>query len=212
MKIVLVEDETLVRLGLCELLKLNTSYEIVAQAEDGFAAVERIVNTEADIVLLDVRLPGKSGVDVLKEVRELGETIPIVLVATFDDDEIFFRAIQAGANGFIRKDSTLAELAACFDKVIAGEPVFRPSVTRSARTGLEAFQPKFESADIPEPLTKKELEVLALMTAGLSNKEIAESLGVMEATIKTHALTIFSKLGVRDRVCAVLKGLEIGCV
>ena len=212
MRIVLVEDETLVRLGLCELLKLNASFEIVAQAEDGFSAVDTIMNTDSDVVLMDVRLPGQSGVDVLKEVRQRGLTTPVVLVTTFDDDDIFFRAIQNGANGFIRKDSTLTELTSCIDKVIAGERVFRPSVTRSVRTALEAFQPKFESMELPVPLTKKESEVLALMTAGLSNKEIAESLGVTEATIKTHASTIFGKLGVRDRVRAVLKGLEIGYV
>jgi DNA-binding NarL/FixJ family response regulator len=149
---------------------------------------------------------------VLKEVRQRGLTTPVVLVTTFDDDDMFFRAIQNGANGFIRKDSTLDDLTSCIDKVIAGERVFRPSVTRSARTALEAFQPRFESMELPEPLTKKESEVLALMTAGLSNKEIAESMGVTEATIKTHASTIFAKLGVRDRVRAVLKGLEIGYV
>jgi DNA-binding NarL/FixJ family response regulator len=212
MRIVLVEDETLVRLGLCELLNLNASFEIVAQAEDGFTAVETIMKTKSDVVLMDVRLPGMSGVDVLKEARRRGLVTPVVLITTFDDDDMFFRAIQGGANGFIRKDSTLAELTSCIDKVIAGERVFRPSVTRSARIGLEAFQPKFESMELPIALTKKELEVLALMTAGLSNKEIAQSQGVTEATIKTHASTIFAKLGVRDRVRAVLKGLEIGCV
>ena len=212
MKIVLVEDETLVRLGLCELLKLNTSYEIVGLAEDGSSAIQLIMQTSADIVLMDVRLPGLSGVDALKEIREQGCITPIILVTTFDDDEMFFRAIQAGANGFIRKDSTLAELTECIDKVIAGERVFRPSVTHSVRMAVEAFQPRFESNQLPEPLTKKEAEVLALMTAGLSNKEIAESMGVAEATIKTHASAIFSKLGVRDRVRAVLKGLEIGCI
>jgi DNA-binding NarL/FixJ family response regulator len=212
MRIILVEDETLVRLGLCELLKLNAGIDIVAQAEDGFSAVETIMNTESEVVLMDVRLPGQSGVDVLKDVRQRGLATPVILVTTFDDDDMFFRAIQAGANGFIRKDSTLAELTSCISKVIAGERVFRPSVTRGARVALEALQPKFESMDLPEPLTKKESEVLALMTAGLSNKEIAESMGVTEATIKTHASTIFAKLGVRDRVRAVLKGLEIGYV
>jgi DNA-binding NarL/FixJ family response regulator len=212
MRIVLVEDETLVRLGLCELLNLNENFEIVAQADDGVGAIETIMQTESDVVLMDVRLPGLSGVDVLKEVRQRGLTTPIILITTFDDDDMFFRAIQNGANGFIRKDSTLADLTSCIEKVIAGERVFRPSVTQSARTGLEAFQPKFESMELPEPLTKKELEVLALMTAGLSNKEIAESQGVTEATIKTHASAIFAKLGVRDRVRAVLKGLEIGCI
>lgn len=212
MKIILVEDETLVRLGLCELLKLKETYEIVGQAEDGSGAVQLILQAPADVVLMDVRLPGLSGVDVLKEVRDRGSATPIILVTTFDDDEMFFRAIQAGANGFIRKDSTLAELTACIDKVIAGERVFRPSVTHGTRMAIEAFQPRFESSELPEPLTKKEAEVLALMTAGLSNKEIAESMGVAEATIKTHASAIFSKLGVRDRVRAVLKGLEIGCI
>jgi DNA-binding NarL/FixJ family response regulator len=212
MKIVLVEDETLVRLGLCELLKLNAGYEIVGQAEDGFGAVETIMETKADVVLMDLRLPGQTGVDVLREVRERGSTTPIVLITTFDDDDMFFRAVQSGANGFIRKDSSLDELTACIDKVIAGERVFRPSVTRSVRIALETLQPKFESMALPEPLTKKESEVLALMTAGLSNKEIAQSQGVTEATIKTHASTIFTKLGVRDRVRAVLKGLELGRV
>lgn len=212
MKILLVEDETLVRLGLCELLKLNPDYEIVGQAEDGVRAVDILMSVSSDVVLMDVRLPGQSGVDVLKAVRDKGFTTPIILVTTFDDDETFFRAIQAGANGFLRKDSSLAELTSCIDKVMSGERVFRPSVTRTARSGLEALQPQFESLDLPEPLTKKEAEVLSLMTAGLSNKEIAESLGVTEATIKTHASTIFAKLGVRDRVRAVLKGLEIGYI
>jgi DNA-binding NarL/FixJ family response regulator len=212
MRIILVEDETLVRLGLCELLKLNGTFAIVGQAEDGLSAVETIMTIPSDVVLMDVRLPGRSGVEVLKEVRQRGFTAPVVLVTTFDDDDMFFRAIQAGANGFISKDSTLAELTSCIDKVISGERVFRPSVTRSARIGLEAFQPGFASTDLPEPLTKRELEVLSLMTAGLSNKEIAQSLGVSEATIKTHASTIFAKLGVRDRVRAVLKGLEMGCI
>lgn len=212
MKILLIEDETLVRLGLCELLRLNANYEIVGQAEDGVRAVDLLMSVPSDVVLMDVRLPGQSGVDVLKTVRDRGLATPIILVTTFDDDEVFFRAIQAGANGFIRKDSSLADLTSCIDKVISGERVFRPSVTRTARSGLEALQPKFESLDLPEPLTKKEAEVLSLMTAGMSNKEIAESLGVTEATIKTHASTIFAKLGVRDRVRAVLKGLEIGYI
>jgi DNA-binding NarL/FixJ family response regulator len=117
MKIVLVEDETLVRLGLCELLKLNAGYEIVGQAEDGFGAVETIMETKADVVLMDLRLPGQTGVDVLREVRERGSTTPIVLITTFDDDDMFFRAVQSGANGFIRKDSSLDELTACIPPV-----------------------------------------------------------------------------------------------
>ncbi len=141
MKILLVEDDTLVRLGLCELLKLNPDYEIVGQAEDGVRAVDILMSVSSDVVLMDVRLPGQSGVDVLKAVRDKGFTTPIILVTTFDDDETFFRAIQAGANGFLRKDSSLAVLTSCIDKVTNGERVFRPSVTRTARSGLEALQP-----------------------------------------------------------------------
>lgn len=212
MRIILVEDETLVRLGLVELLHLSNRFEIVAQAADGFQAVDVLLAHSCDVVLMDVRLPGLSGVDVLKTVRARGLRTPVVLITTFDDDETFLRAIQAGASGFIRKDSSLADLAACMEKVMQGERVFRPSITLSVRSGLESFQPSFDCSALPDPLTHKEQEVLALMTAGLSNKEIAESLGVSEGTIKTHASTIFSKLGVRDRIRAVLKGLEMGFV
>ena len=212
MKLILVEDETLVRLGLCELLNLDPRFQIVALAEEGCAAIDTIMQTPADLVLMDVRLPSLSGVDVLKEIRKRGLNTPVILITTFDDDDMFFRAVQGGANGFIRKDSSLTELTACIERVIRGERIFRPSVTRSTRNGLEAFQPSFDCTQLPEPLTKKEIEVLALMTAGLSNKEIALSMGISEATIKTHASSIFSKLGVRDRVRAVLKGLEIGYV
>ena len=212
MRIILIEDETLVRLGLCELLNLDPALTVVAQADNGYDAVETLASVGADIALVDVRLPGLSGVEVLVCARRKGVTTPVILITTFDDDETFFRAIQAGANGFIRKDSSLAELSSCIDRVLKGERVYRPTITRSARAGLDAFRPSFDSLDLPEPLTPKELEVLALMTAGMSNKEIAQSLGVAEATIKAHASTIFSKLGVRDRVRAVLKGLEIGCL
>jgi DNA-binding NarL/FixJ family response regulator len=125
MKIVLVEDDTLVRLGLCELLKLNAHFDIVGLAENGLDAVGTIVANPSDVVLMDVRLPGQPGVDVLKAVRGRGVETPVVLITTFDDDDTFFRAIQAGANGFIRKDSSLAELTSCIEKVIAGERVFR---------------------------------------------------------------------------------------
>ncbi len=114
--------------------------------------------------------PGNRAWMSLKTVRDRGFTTPIILVTTFDDDETFFGAIQAGANGFLRKDSSLAELTSCIDRVISGERVFRPSVTRTARSGLEALQPKFESLDLPEPLTKKEAEVLSLMTARIEQQ------------------------------------------
>jgi len=211
-RVILVEDENLVRLGLKELLSLDPNIQVVADASDGQQALDVVELTEADVILMDVRLPYLSGVEVIRQLRQRGSSIPAVLITTFDDEDTFFHALQAGANGFIRKDTSLVELTAALGAAVRGERVLRPAITQSMRTALEMLRPSFESLDLPDPLTKKELEVLALMAAGLSNKEIAASLEVTEATIKTHASTIFSKMGVRDRVRAVLKGLERGYV
>lgn len=211
-RLILVEDEMLVRLGLQELLSLDGQVELVAVCPDGQSALDAIRQKSADIVLMDIRLPLLTGVEVLETLRSQGNTVPVILITTFDDDEMFFRAVRAGANGFIRKDSSLADLKKCFGRVLKGERVYRPAITEAGRAGLQAFRPSFDASDLPENLTKKEMEVLACMTAGMSNREIAESLGITEATVKTHVSTIFAKLGVRDRIRAVLRGLELGLV
>ncbi len=200
------------REGLRGLLALDGDFEVVAEAADGEEALAAINRIPADVVLMDVRLPFYSGLEILRKLRAAGHAIPVVMMSTFNDDRTFVDAMQAGASAFIRKDTSLADLREILQGAIRGDRMFRTAVTQAARRGLEAFQPSFPGAELPDRLTRREIEVLGLMTAGLSNKEIAVALNMAEATVKTHASSILSKLGVRDRVRAVLRGLELGYV
>ncbi len=209
-RLLLVEDEALIRLGLRQLLSFDPRIEIVADAHDGPAALAALETAQPDIVLMDVRMPGLSGVEVLKEMRARGILTPVILITTFDDETAFLQAMHAGASAFLRKDITLDELKSVIDLTLQGERVYRPAVTEAATRRLFELKSHFAAATLPDPLTKRELEVLRLMAAGLSNKEIATAIHAGEATIKTHVSSILSKLGVRDRTRAVLKGLELG--
>lgn len=211
-RLVLVEDEALVRLGLRQLLGFDARIEVVADAADGVTALATILRERPDIVLMDVRLPGLSGVEVLKAMRAHGLSTPTILITTFDEESAFLQAMHAGANAFLRKDISLEDLKAAIDAALQGERIFRPAITQVAQRRLFEMKASFPSANLPDPLTPREIEVLRLMAAGLSNKEIAVSLHAGEATIKTHASSILSKFGVRDRTRAVLKGLELGCI
>jgi DNA-binding NarL/FixJ family response regulator len=169
-------------------------------------------STRADVVLLDVRMPKKGGLEVLEEMRALEAPPPAILLTTFDDDAVALAGIKLGARGFLLKDVSLEQLAGAIRTVGGGGTVHSPTVTERVLRGIDRIAPAFEASALPEPLTKREREVLRLMAAGSSNKEIANALGAAEGTIKNHASTIFSKLGVRDRTRAVLKGLELGII
>ena len=211
-RIVVVEDETLFRLGLQRLLSLNAEFSMVGDACDGEQAL-RVVNTlKPDLVIMDVNLPKLSGIGALQRLRENGDTTPVILVSTFDEEDAFLRGMRAGASAFLRKDISLESLTAAILAALRGERVFRPSITEKAMQRLAAMKPAFGSADLPDPVTKREIEVLRLMATGLSNKEIAGALGTSEATVKTHVSSILSKLGVRDRTRAVLRSLELGYI
>jgi DNA-binding NarL/FixJ family response regulator len=211
-RIVVVEDETLTRQGIVELLGLKQDFQVVAQAATGEEALCVIRENNPDVVLMDIRLPGISGLDVLEQLREGGSTIPVILITTFDEDESLLRGLRAGARGYLRKDISLSELTRSIETVLAGGTVMRPAITDQGLKRLNALRPDFESTTVPESLTSRESEVLRLMAAGLSNREISELLGNTEATVKTHVSTILAKLGVRDRTRAVLKGLELGVI
>jgi DNA-binding NarL/FixJ family response regulator len=211
-RIVVVEDETLTRQGIVELLGLKQDFQVVAQAATGEEALCVIRENNPDVVLMDIRLPGISGLDVLEQLREGGSTIPVILITTFDEDESLLRGLRAGARGYLRKDISLSELTRSIETVLAGGTVMRPAITDQGLNRLHTLRPQFESTTMPEGLTSRESEVLRLMAAGLSNREISELLGNTEATVKTHVSTILSKLGVRDRTRAVLKGLELGLI
>jgi DNA-binding NarL/FixJ family response regulator len=211
-RVVLVDDQTLVRRGVRALLELAGDIAIVGEAEDGVAGAALIRRERPDVVLLDVRMPKAGGLDLLRELRGSAELPPTILLTTFDDDEALLEGVKAGARGYLLKDVSLEQLTGAIRAVAAGETLIRPAVTERVLRGLEHVRRDFDALDPPDPLTKRETEILRLMAGGYSNREIADALGTAEGTIKNHASSILSKLGVRDRTRAVLKALERGYI
>ena len=211
-RVVLIDDQTLVRRGIRALLELAGDITIVAEASDGEEGASAVRRERPDVVLLDVRMPKASGVDLLKQLRDSGELPPTILLTTFDDDEVLLEGVKAGARGYLLKDVSLEQLTGAIRAVAAGETLIRPAVTERVLRGFEHVRRDFDSLEPPDPLTKREVEILRLMAGGYSNREIAEALGTAEGTVKNHASSILSKLGVRDRTRAVLKALERGYI
>ena len=211
-RLVLVDDETLFRLGLETLLKLNPDFEIAGHAADGQEALTVIGTLKPDVVIMDVNLPRLSGIESVRALREAGDQTPVILVSTFDEEDAFLKGMRAGANAFLRKDVTLAALTAAIGAALRGERTFRPMLTEKVTQRLAEMKPVFDAATMPDPMTRREIEVLRLMAAGLSNKEIAEAIHAGGAMVKSHVSSILSKLGVRDRTRAVLRALELGYV
>jgi DNA-binding NarL/FixJ family response regulator len=209
-KVMLVDDQNLVRKGVRSLLELSEEIEVIAEAADGAEAIRTIPENQPDVVLLDMRMPGLSGLDVLKELSRVDKLPPTIILTTFDDHELVLAGIKAGARGYLLKDVSLAELVNAVKTVAEGGSVVKPAVTQRLLKGLENLQTDFYSLDQPDPLTERETEILRLMAGGYSNKEIANSLGVAEGTVKNHVSNILSKMGVRDRTRAVLKAFELG--
>jgi DNA-binding NarL/FixJ family response regulator len=211
-RVVLVDDQTLMRRGLRGLLDLTEDLTVVAEAADGEEALQVIAGAAPDVVLLDVRMPKLTGVEVLKRLRAMDRLPPTILLTTFDDDAALLEGIRAGARGFLLKDVSFERLTEAIRRVAAGETLIRPAVTERVLRGLEGLRPEFESLDPPDALSRRETEVLRLMAGGYNNREIADALGSSEGTIKNHVSSILSKLGVRDRTRAVLKALELGYI
>jgi DNA-binding NarL/FixJ family response regulator len=211
-RVVLVDDQTLVRRGIRSLLELAGDIAIAAEAADGEEALDVIRRERPDVVLLDVRMPKKSGVDVLRELQSARAPVPTILLTTFDDDEVLLEGVKAGARGYLLKDVSLEQLTDAIRTVAQGGTFIRPAVTERVLRGLEHVRRDFDALNPPDPLTKREVEILRLMAGGYSNREIADALGTAEGTVKNHASSILSKLGVRDRTRAVLKALERGYI
>jgi DNA-binding NarL/FixJ family response regulator len=209
-KVMLVDDQNLVRKGVRSLLELSEEISVVAEASDGKEAIRTIPEIKPDVVLLDMRMPEMSGLDVLLALSAAGVLPPTIILTTFDDDEMVLAGIKAGARGYLLKDVSLEELVNAVRTVAQGGSMIKPAVTQRLLQGLENLKTDFSSLDRPDPLTDRETEILRLMAGGYSNKEIANSLGVAEGTIKNHVSNILSKMGVRDRTRAVLKAFEMG--
>lgn len=209
-RVFLVEDQALVREGIKGLLALESEIAVCGTAADGDEAITAIPEAGPDVVLLDMRLPKASGLEVLKRLSPGGALPPTIILTTFDDDEAVLEGIRAGARGYLLKDVSLAELVAAIRTVAGGGTAVRPVVTERVVRGIESAPARFPTLDPPDPLTDREVEVLRLMTGGYSNREIARALGVAEGTVKNHVSSILSKLGVRDRTRAVLHAVKEG--
>jgi DNA-binding NarL/FixJ family response regulator len=212
-RVLLVDDQTLVRQGIKSLLELTADIRAVAEAADGEQALEQIACAAPDVILLDVRMPKKSGLDVLAALRERGVTPPpTLLLTTFDDDAVALEGLRLGARGFLLKDVSLEELTVAIRTLASGSSLVAPAVQERVRQGLERVALDFDASPLPGRLTLRETEVLRLVARGFSNREIAEALGTAEGTVKNQVSSVMSKLGVRDRTRAVLKALELGYV
>lgn len=211
-RVVLADDQTLLREGIRGLLELTADLRVVGEAADGDEAVRLVRELAPDVLLLDVRMPKRSGIEVLRELGAAGPLPPALLLTTFDDDEALLAGLRAGARGFLLKDVSFEDLTDALRRVAAGETLLRPAVTervlRRAAEGALAVA----ADEGPERLTPREREVLRLLAAGLSNREIADALGTSEGTVKNQTSSILRKLGVRDRTRAVLKALDLGIV
>ena len=217
LRLILVDDQEMYRLGFRMLLETQEGVEVVGEAEDGHAAVDLIDRVEADIVLMDVRMPRMNGIDATRAIVQGAAGGPrVIVLTTFDLDEYAYEAIRAGASGFLLKDASLEELMAAIHHVHAGDAVMAPSTTRRL---LERFAvrppavgPGRTDARMLESLTAREREVLLLLARGLTNGGIARELSVAEGTVRVHVSRILGKLELRDRAQAVVLAYESGLV
>jgi DNA-binding NarL/FixJ family response regulator len=210
-RVLLADDQALVRSGFRMILDSRDDVEVVGEAEDGMAAVALTAELAPDVILMDVRMPKLDGVEATRRIVGSGSQARILILTTFDLDEYVYEAIRAGASGFLLKDVQPVELVDAIRVVAAGNALLGTTVTKRL---LERFTDGAPKISVPtvDGLTEREREILALMASGLSNIEIADRLVVGETTVKTHVSSILRKLGVRDRVQAVIVAYDAGLV
>ena len=213
-RVLVVDDQELVRSGFCVILDTVDGIEVVGEAGNGEAAVAAVAAHQPDVVLMDIRMPGMDGLEATRLITRQSPAAPkVVMLTTFDLDDYVYEALRAGASGFLLKDSPRHDLIAAVRAAAAGDALLAPSVTRRL---IEAFASR-PPETTPAPsrlasLTAREREVLERLARGGSNTEIAAALFVSEATVKTHVGNLLAKLGLRDRVQAVILAYETGMV
>jgi DNA-binding NarL/FixJ family response regulator len=211
-RVLLADDQALVRSGFRLILEARDDIEVVGEAENGAEAVDLAPRVDPDVILMDVRMPEMDGVEATRRLTAAGSRARVVILTTFDLDEYVHEAIRAGASGFLLKDVQPAQLVDAVRVIAAGEALLAPTVTRRL---LDRFAQSFPTEKAPpslDRLTTREVEILRLVAGGRSNAEIAEQLVVSEATVKTHVSSVLRKLGLRDRVQAVVLAYDAGLV
>jgi DNA-binding NarL/FixJ family response regulator len=209
----IVDDQAIVRAGLARILSPADGFEVVAECTDGRHAVEELPALHPDVVLMDVRMPALDGIDATAQLRRLDDPLDVLVLTTFGEDEVLWGAVEAGAAGFVLKDSSAEDLIAAVRAVAGGAAWFDPAVApRLLDRYRRVVAPAARDAARLDLLTDREHDVLRLMARGATNAEIGATLFVAEATVKTHVGSIFGKLGVRDRAAAIVFAYDHGVV
>lgn len=207
-RVLIADDQTLVRSGFRLVLEGRDGVEVVGEAANGDEAISSVRRVHPDIVLMDVRMPLMDGIEATRRILANGAKCRVIVLTTFDLDEYVYAAMAAGASGFLLKDATGDQLAASIQLIATGEALLAPTITRRL---IERYaRPPFAGDSALSSLTPREMDVLKLLSRGLSNTELAAELHVGEATVKTHITRLLAKLGVRDRVQAVILAYEAG--
>ena len=211
-RVLLVDDDDLMRAGLRSVLSSDDGIEVVGEAGDGRAALDEIRKLRPDLVLMDIRMPELDGISATREALAAEPELKVVVLTTFEEDDYIFEALSAGASGFLLKRTKPEELIAAIHTVADGDSLLSPSVTRRVIDRMAGQPAAALSGAQLEALTPREREVLELVGRGLSNREIAEAFFIEESTVKTHVKRILMKLGLRDRVQAVILAYETGVI
>lgn len=211
MRVMLVDDQELVRSGLRLILTPRDGFEIVKECSDGSEVPAAVDEHRPDVVVMDLRMKDVDGIEATRRLREAEGAPPVVVLTTFDDDELLSGALRAGAAGFILKDAPAEDIIRAVRTVAAGDSWLDPSVTGRVLETFRGNTAPVAPGDAPA-LTERELEVLRLMARGLSNNEVAERLYIGEVTVKSHVGHIFTKLGLRDRAAAIVYAYDHGLV
>ena len=219
--VLLVDDHPLIRMGFRLVLDAETDIEVVGEAADGTAAVSMCFALRPDVVLMDVRMPGHDGIEATRDIVAAGLPCKVLILTTFDLDDYIYAGLRAGASGFLLKDTQPASLVAAIHTIAAGDAVLAPTATTrlvrkfaaSPQPGQPGAHPGLHpGAQLRQPLTSREQDVFARIATGMSNSEIAASLFLSEGTVKIHVGRILAKLGLRDRVQAVVLAYESGLI
>lgn len=203
-RLVIADDHPVVRDGLRGMLESQPDFQVIGEASDGAAALQLAIEMEPDLILIDLRMPVMDGVTAIREIKRRRPGVQVLVLTTYDSDADILPAIEAGATGYLLKDTSREELYRAIRAAARGEPVLAPAVARRLISRMRL--------PVEEKLSSRELEVLGLVAGGLSNSDIASRLHISQATVKSHLIHIFNKLGVSDRTAAVTVALQRGLI